>query len=37
MARYFHKEISGSTLVIGPGEGHATMLKNYSRKILAQF
>lgn len=34
MAWYFHTQIPGSKLVIGPGEGHATMLKNYSPAVF---
>ncbi len=37
MARWFHRKIAGSRLVLGPGEGHVTMLKNYAPSILAEF
>ena len=37
MAELLHRQISGSSFVIGPGEGHASMLKNHAPSILSKF
>lgn len=37
MARYFHKHIDGSELIIDPKAGHVTMFKWHVKEILSRF
>lgn len=37
MPVYFHRQIKGSHLILGPGEGHVTMVKHYAGRILREF
>ena len=37
MGQYFHKQISGSELIVDPCAGHASMFKKHATEVLARF